>query len=116
TSPPPSQIMAAAAQSAPVIIEPDPIPDDLPTDPGERLTLAQAARERGDLNESLRIYESLVFSGAHLKTIINDIEQAAETHPTNARLFQVLGDAMMRDGRLQRALEAYRKAMSTLKT
>jgi hypothetical protein len=116
TPQPVAPIIAALPQSAPLIVEPEPIPDDLPTDPTERLNLAQSARDRGDINEALRIYGSLVLSGAHLETIIEDAQQIVKTHPGDSRVLQLMGDAMVRDGRLQSALEAYRKAMTQLVT
>ncbi|MCB0180904.1 MAG: hypothetical protein KDI62_21940, partial [Anaerolineae bacterium] len=60
------------------------------------------------------IYSSLVSGGAHLTSIIEDLQQSIKVYPTNYRLYQVMGDAMMKDGRLQNALEAYRQALSQL--
>jgi cytochrome c-type biogenesis protein CcmH/NrfG len=42
------------------------------------------------------------------------MQQSIKTSPTNYLLYQVMGDAMMRDGRLQSALNAYREALMRL--
>ncbi|GAB4427590.1 MAG: hypothetical protein Kow0031_07650 [Anaerolineae bacterium] len=89
---------------------------DLPAHPDERLKLAQAARDDGDIDKATHIYEALVNSGAHLDTVINDIELVIRSFPSNFRLYQIKGDAMMRDGRLQGALDSYRKALERLPT
>jgi cytochrome c-type biogenesis protein CcmH/NrfG len=55
-------------------------------------------------------------SGVHLDRVIDDLQQSAKLYPSNYQLYQLMGDAMMRDGRLQGALEAYREAMLKLAT
>jgi tetratricopeptide (TPR) repeat protein len=87
---------------------------DIPADAEDRLNLARTARDKGDLNEAARIYDSLVANGAYLDKIIEDLQQTIKAHPGNYLLFQVMGDAMMRDGRLQSALKAYREALAKL--
>ncbi len=86
----------------------------MPADAEERLALAKSASEKGDIEESVRIYDSLVASGTHLDKVIQDMQQATKSHPSNHLLFQVMGDAMMKDGRLKSALEAYRMALEKL--
>ena len=110
--PPPSSPIAAMPSISPP--PPTPTYDDLPDDPDERLKMAQAARDDGNINEAVRIYNSLVASGSHLGQVIDHTEQAIKVHPRSAPLYQVMGDAMMRDGRFQSALEAYRIALSNL--
>ncbi|MCG3212109.1 MAG: hypothetical protein FOGNACKC_05756 [Anaerolineae bacterium] len=101
-----------AAEPVAELVEPEPA--DLPTDPDERLKLARTARDGGELDESVRVYGSLVSSGAHLDSVIDDLELTIRLYPANYKLYQVLGDAMMKDGRLQKSLEAYRKALEKL--
>jgi tetratricopeptide (TPR) repeat protein len=90
------------------------VADNVPADAAERLQLAQAARDKGDIEEAVRIYDSLIISGVYLDKIIEDMQQSVKSYPSNYLLYQVMGDAMMRDGRLQSALEAYRQAMTKL--
>jgi hypothetical protein len=86
----------------------------LPADADERLRLAHEARDEGDLEKAVRIYDTLVASGVYLDRIIDDMQQAIKSYPSNYLLYQVMGDAMMKDGRLQSALDAYRQALVRL--
>jgi len=114
TSPPEPRPVAQVVEEP----EPEPVPEteeiELPSDADERLKMAQAARDEGDLSAAVRIYDSLVSSGVHLDTVIDDMELTIKTNPSNYALYQVMGDAMMKDGRLQSALEAYRNALDRL--
>jgi len=116
-SPAPPQPVSTTVAAPPP--EPSPVveakdEDKLSADVEERLKLAQSAREKGDIEEAVRYYDSLVSSGAYLDTIIEDMQQAIKSYPSNYMLFQVMGDAMMKDGRLQSALNAYREALEKL--
>jgi hypothetical protein len=109
--------MAGVARAAPehVLAHTAPPPEpELPPDAEERFGLARKARDKGDLEAAIRIYDSLISSGAFLDKIIEDMQQSIKTSPTNYLLYQVMGDAMMRDGRLQSALNAYREALMRL--
>jgi hypothetical protein len=88
--------------------------DELPVDVDEQLLSAQTARDKGDIGESMRIYDSLITSGTYLDKIIEDMQQAIKSQPSNPWLYQVMGDAMLKDGRLKNALEAYRQALEKL--
>jgi predicted negative regulator of RcsB-dependent stress response len=55
-----------------------------------------------------------VTSGLNLDNVIADLDLAIRSSPSNYMLHQVKGDAMMKDGRLQGALEAYRQALAKL--
>jgi cytochrome c-type biogenesis protein CcmH/NrfG len=46
--------------------------------------------------------------------VIDDLEQTIKSYPSNPILFQLMGDAMMKDGRLQSALDVYRQALTKL--
>jgi tetratricopeptide (TPR) repeat protein len=98
--------------AAPTVTEkPD---DGLPSDADERLKLARLARDKGEIEEAVRVYDSLVASGSHLDRVIDDLEQSIKSYPSNYQLFQLMGDAMMKDGRLQSALDVYRQALTKL--
>jgi hypothetical protein len=116
-TPAPAPGLTAAAKSGPQPMYTQPMATaspDIPADAEDRLNLARTARDKGDLNEAARIYDSLVANGAYLDKIIEDLQQTIKAHPGNYLLFQVMGDAMMRDGRLQSALKAYREALAKL--
>ncbi len=86
----------------------------IPEEASERLEQARVARDAGNIDEALQYYENLVSSGLQLDRVIEDIKQTIKSYPANAMLYQVMGDAMMKDGRLQSALDAYRTALSKL--
>jgi len=87
--------------------------EDLPEDPAARLAMARATLNAGDWAEALLIYQSLVNSSELLDDVIGDLESGVSRHP-DAEGFQLLGDACMKDGRLQDALQAYRTALASL--
>jgi tetratricopeptide (TPR) repeat protein len=103
----PAPVMAEAV--AEVEVE-----DGLPADPEERFKMARLARDRGEIEEAVHAYDSLVGRGVYLDKIIEDLEQTIKSYPSNYLLYQLMGDAMMRDGRLQKALEVYRQALAKL--
>jgi hypothetical protein len=109
-------VMAAAAVVPPATPSPTAAARNLeiPADAAERLKKARTAREKGQFDQALPLYESLVLNGVYLDKIIDDMQQAVKSQPSNHLLYQLMGDAMMRDGRLQSALNAYRTAMAKL--
>jgi len=113
--PEPQPVVRAQVVAPPArVVEPERREDDLPESPDERLKLARTARDNGQLTEAVRVYNSLVARGAHLDTVIDDMELTIRSYPSNYMLYQIMGDAMMKDGRLQGALDAYRKALEKL--
>ena len=88
--------------------------EDLPKDPGARLSMARAALNAGDWSEALTIYETMVSSSEMLDDVIDNLETGVQQNPDNAAGYQLLGDASMKDGRLQDALQAYRTALAKL--
>ena len=79
-----------------------------------QLGAAQAALADGRLAEAITQFKELVASGSGMMTIIAELEQAAENHPQTPALSQVLGDAYMRNGQLQKALTSYRAALDQM--
>jgi tetratricopeptide (TPR) repeat protein len=123
-APEPEEYVEVVDAEAP---EPTPVPEplitrelkalraeDLPKDPNARLSMAHAALNAGDWSEALTIYETLVSSSELLDDVIDDLEVGVRRYPDNANGHQLLGDALMKDGRLQDALQAYRTALSRL--
>ena len=79
-----------------------------------QLTVAQEALADGRLEEAITQFKELVATGSGMMTIIAELEQAAGVHPQAPALSQVLGDAYMRNGQLQKALASYRAALSQM--
>jgi tetratricopeptide (TPR) repeat protein len=88
--------------------------EDLPEDPDARLAMARAALNAGDWSEALMIYETLVSSSELLESVIEDMQAGVRRHADDAAGYQLLGDAFMKDGRLQDALKTYRMALAQL--
>jgi tetratricopeptide (TPR) repeat protein len=59
-------------------------------------------------------YEAKIEAGEELVEIIDELEGRLATQGPDALLSRMLGDAYMRNGQLQRALEAYRGALKHL--
>lgn len=87
---------------------------DQPGDHQTRLALARAYGEEGEVKEALEHYRRLVKSAALLDEVIADLVGVATERPDDHAILTLLGDAYVKDGRLQEALEAYRKAMAEL--
>jgi tetratricopeptide (TPR) repeat protein len=79
-----------------------------------RLTLARTRLSENALDESAQEYERLVQEPDMAGELTEELEEAVRTHPDHHALQRVLGDAYMRTGRLQKALEAYRQALKKL--
>jgi hypothetical protein len=77
------------------------------------LNKARQALAKGQYDQAMDRYRSLVEEGQGLSALIADLETATEEHP-QPLLRRLLGDAYMRNGQLQRALETYRIALDDL--
>ncbi len=88
--------------------------EDLPKDPAARLSMARAALNAGDWLDALTIYETLISSSEMLDSVIDNLNVGVRRHPNDPAGYQLLGDACMKDGRLQDALQAYRTALAKL--
>jgi tetratricopeptide (TPR) repeat protein len=80
----------------------------------EQLREAHQALESQDYSEALAAYQALLDSGEGLPLLIADLEEAVAAHEQQPLLRRLLGDAYMRNGQLQRALDAYRQALDNL--
>ncbi|MCB8943420.1 MAG: tetratricopeptide repeat protein [Ardenticatenaceae bacterium] len=78
------------------------------------LDQARQALARGNYDGALTQYRQMIEHGHGLSALIADLESAASEHEQQPRLRRVLGDAYMRNGQLQRALETYRIALDEL--
>ena len=79
-------------------------------------TLAQARRQvsTGNVAGGLIEYESIIRANKALDTVVDDLSKLLEQDKSNPALYRVLGDGLMRQGRLQQALDTYRRALNQL--
>jgi len=87
-----------------------------PEDHQARLGLARAYLTQGEPDEALTHYRTIIHSEATLiEEVIEDLEAAAQEAPHHFPTQQLLGDAYMKSGRLEEALEKYRWLREKLK-
>ena len=79
-----------------------------PRDHGSRLALARAYAQAGDLDRALEQYQSMLSLGAMIGEVKDDLESAVESAPDHLPTHELLADAYMKTGDLQRALAKYR--------
>jgi len=82
-----------------------------PDDHETRLALARAWRDHGRLDSALPHYEQLVDLDSYVDLVVTDMERLVMNQMGDARIWIVLGDAYMRQGRLSDAMSAYRSAL-----
>jgi hypothetical protein len=85
-----------------------------PNDHATRLAFARALRDNQQLTPSLDQYETLIDTAQLLQDVSDDLGRLSEEHTGLARVRRLLGDAYMRQGMLQEALDAYRNALEQL--
>lgn len=121
--PAPTPVVTApivAAQPTPTIVpvraaSPAPVPaaaQDI--DVAATLTSARTHAGENNLDASLPHYEMLVRANAVLDDVVNDLTALAGKFKTSPAVHRVLGDTLMRQGKLQAALDTYRKALNQL--
>ncbi|HEX2905593.1 MAG TPA: hypothetical protein VHO69_01940, partial [Phototrophicaceae bacterium] len=107
-----------APPPAPVVPPPvSPVP--VPTifqgiDAAAVLRDARASIGSNDIEGGLKHYETLVRANVELENVSTDLTKLIEKVKNYAALFRVLGDSLMRQGKLQAALDTYRKALNQL--
>ena len=79
------------------------------------LSTAQIEMNRGDIPAALEHYSRLIKKGKWLEEIVRDLRDALYRYPVEVIIWQTLGDAYMRENRLQEALDAYTKAEELLR-
>lgn len=80
----------------------------------DQLTVARGAVAAGDVKTAVGTYQTILDSGSGLSILIADLESATMKTPGQMQLQQLLGDAYMQNGQLQKALEAYRQALKVM--
>jgi hypothetical protein len=79
-----------------------------------QLAAARDSLSSGDFDNALEGYSGLLDSGAGLNVIIADLESAVTRYNRQPLFTRLLGDAYMRNGQLQKALDMYRRALDQL--
>jgi len=79
-----------------------------------RLASAREALNAGQFDQAMNEYAGLVEVGEGINTLIADLEAAAGRHQEKPLVRRMLGDAYMRNGQLQKALETYRQALDQM--
>jgi len=110
-APPP----APAPQPRP-FVSPVPVPAAAQIDVAATLNAARSKWSGGDVASSLQDYEAVIRANAQLDTVVTDLSKAIEdkAHKENPAIYRVLGDSLMRQGKLQAALDTYRRALNLL--
>jgi tetratricopeptide (TPR) repeat protein len=85
-----------------------------PRDHTARLALARAYSEAGDLDQAAAEYEAMLSLGGMIGEVTADLEANAEGTPDHLPTHELLADAYMRSGQLQKALDKYRWLRSML--
>jgi tetratricopeptide (TPR) repeat protein len=81
--------------------------------PAALLEAIRAQAERGELDAAADGYRELLKTHAEMaREIIEELCRLTDAAPTHSGLRRALGDAYMRSGRFQRAIEEYNRAVS----
>ena len=106
------------AAEQPTVEQPTPIKPGKPPPPGLAAAIysARGKVESGSLVDALIDYETLLGTTAGLDWVVHDMREliAQAQYRENASVHRVLGDAIMRQGHLEAALNVYRHALSLL--
>ena len=76
---------------------------------------AQAALDEGNIAAALEEYGKLIKKNRLLDETIFDLREALDDYPVDVSIWQMLGDAYMRAGRLQEAIDSYTNAEKLLR-
>jgi hypothetical protein len=117
-TPPPVPTPTPAPAPTPVVVKqqsPAPVPVGN-INVAQVLQQARAKVQSGDIDGGLGAYEAVIRANTSLDNVVNDLSDLVkqEGNKTNASIYRVLGDGLMRQGRLQQALDTYRRALNLL--
>ena len=88
---------------------------EAPSDHAARLDLAREQLSLNKRTDSYDAYEALITAGERLPQVIEDLMEVTSIEgPIDARVNRLLGDALMADGRIQEAIDAYRGALDKI--
>ena len=74
------------------------------------LVTARDYLSRGDLPQALHGYGFLIQRGRSMDEVLPDLARLAKSHPGDPQVWQALGDALTRTGRLEHADQSYERA------
>ncbi|MBE9472638.1 MAG: tetratricopeptide repeat protein, partial [Chloroflexi bacterium] len=106
------EVPAVEPPAEPFAVERDYLKEH-PRDYEAWLTLAQALWQADEREEALKAYTRVIRAGKFLESTIAALEEHMEQRP-DVNTQRVLGDAYMKDDRLQEALDIYRRALEDL--
>jgi cytochrome c-type biogenesis protein CcmH/NrfG len=86
-----------------------------PAPPSDEMVKAKEAVQSGDIESAIKQFNAIIKKGKLLEEAIEEIKEALRRHPVNVELWQVLGDAYMKENNLQEALDAFSKAENLLR-
>lgn len=109
-APRPAPAPVPAASPAPIV------PAVANINVGEMLSQARSTFQAEQFEESVQAYEAIIRANTGLDAVVEDLSGYIknEAHKSNPALYRVLGDGLMRQGKLQQALDTYRKALNLL--
>lgn len=79
-----------------------------------RLALARALWAANETEEALSHYTRLIRAKMLMREVFTDLERYIQERPRIPQLWRTLGDAYMKDGQMNKAMETYNQAMSLL--
>jgi tetratricopeptide (TPR) repeat protein len=85
------------------------------TDSSQVILQAQSFLQSGQIEKALQLYEHLISRDQKLEETIHDLRDALYRYPVDSAIWQILGDAYMRNNHIQDALDAYTKAEELLR-
>ena len=91
-----------------------PVTPEIAANHAQRLRHARELVSQNRHMDSLTHYESLIDDNAALDDVITDMRTLVSTQPKEPRVRRLLGDAHLRQGNLQEALDTYRGALDQL--
>jgi hypothetical protein len=111
----PSPASAVVPARPPAGYSPAPVPVQASQiDVQGTLNNARSQANSNDVDGSLQNYELLIRANVELDAVVGDVTKLLEKFKTTPAVYRVLGDALMRQGKLQIALDTYRKALNQL--
>ncbi len=108
---------AVATQAPQPASSPVPVPAAAQQiDVNEAFNTARQRIESEDIGGAMAEYEAVIRANTRLDEVVADVQGVLKKkdHKDNAAAHRVLGDALMRQGKLQEALNTYRRALNLL--